>query len=103
MRNKPVPVPVTETHIGSEGYTPGVLLDYLKARFHIKNDATLAHRLLVPHPTVSKLRHRKLELSPALLLRMHEITGVAVEELRKQAGAPRPLPLVALVLGCNHG
>lgn len=69
-------------------YTPGRLLDSLIGRFMLRNDLALARKLHLPHPCVSRVRHRKLALSAAIFLRIHEVTGIPIAELRDLAGMP---------------
>jgi plasmid maintenance system antidote protein VapI len=74
----------TKTHSG-----PNALFDVIIARFQLKNDADLAHKLRVAPPVVSKIRHERLAIGPTLILRMHEIFGLPVEEIRAVGNLPR--------------
>lgn len=49
------------------------LLDEVSARKRLANDAALARTLKVMPPVISKLRHGKLNIGPALILRIHEL------------------------------
>lgn len=62
--------------------TPGKLLDYIKDAHGLKNDAEAARYLGIGPPAISKMRHGK-ELSPALILSIHEITGLSVVKIRE--------------------
>lgn len=61
---------------------PAGLLDGLRDRLQLKNDAALARLLQVSPPILSKVRLRKLPVSPALLLRIHDVTHIPLAELR---------------------
>jgi hypothetical protein len=71
------------------GYDPNRLLDHLLERLHLKNDAALSRLLEVEAPTISKIRHFKLRVGAALLLRIHEVSGLDIEELRALMGDRR--------------
>lgn len=58
------------------------LLDELIKRFQLKNDAALCRRLKVPPPQVSKIRHDRLRVTPALLLKIYDATGLSIDDLR---------------------
>lgn len=68
-------------------FVPHVLLDALIARLHLKSDAELCRVLEVQPPIISKIRHRKLNVGPTILLRMHEISGVPISELKELSQA----------------
>lgn len=70
-------------------YDPARLLDALLARLHLKNDAALSRLLEVEAPTISKIRHRRLRVGASLLLRMHEVSNLSIEELRLLMGDRR--------------
>ena len=70
-------------------YDPDNLLDALLDRMQLKHDAALAGALGVAPPAISKIRHRKLPVGPVMLMRMHEASGLSIQELR-QLMAPQP-------------
>ena len=70
-------------------YDPDRLLDELLEKFRLKNDAALCRMLEVAPPVISKLRHRRLPVSAALLIRMHEISGLEISDLRNLMGDRR--------------
>ncbi len=57
-----------------ESYNPNHLLDTLRERMKLKNDAALSRALEVAPPVISKIRHRTLPVGASLLIRMHEVT-----------------------------
>jgi hypothetical protein len=70
----------------SPTYNPDALLDALKVRLNLKNDAQLSRVLHVAPPIISKLRHRRLEVSDTLLVRIHDVTQLSINDLRKFMG-----------------
>lgn len=70
-------------------YDPNNLLDGLHANLRLKNDAQLARMLEVGPPVISKIRHRRLSVGGALLIRMHEVTGLKIDDLRSMMGDRR--------------
>ena len=72
-----------------ESYNPNHLLDVLQGNLHLKNDAALSRRLEVAPPVLSKIRHRRLPVGASLLIRMHEVTGLSIRDLRDLMGDRR--------------
>ncbi|MRW89956.1 hypothetical protein GJ699_08170 [Duganella sp. FT80W] len=70
-------------------YSPARLLDVLVARLRLKNDAALSRLLGVEAPTISKIRHKRLRVGAAMLLRMHEVSNLSIDELRALMGDRR--------------
>ena len=70
-------------------YDPDHLLVALLEKLHLKNDAALSRALEVSPPIISKIRHRKLPIGASLLIRMHEVTGLSIEDLRLLMGDRR--------------
>jgi hypothetical protein len=70
-------------------YDPDRLLNALIAKLNLKNDAGLSRALEVAPPIISKIRHRKFAISASLLLRMHEVSGLSIKELRLLMGDRR--------------
>jgi plasmid maintenance system antidote protein VapI len=58
------------------------LLDEVKQRYSIKNDAQLSRTLDVPPPTISKIRSGKVSVSADMILRIHECLGMPVADIR---------------------
>jgi len=58
------------------------LLDEVKQRYSIKNDAQLSRTLDVPPPTISKIRSGKINVSADMILRIHECLGMPVADIR---------------------
>lgn len=70
-------------------YDPNRLLDDLRARLGLKNDAALARLLEVAPPCLSKIRHQKLPVGASMLIRMHEETDLSIRDLRNIMGDRR--------------
>lgn len=62
------------------------LLDALIARLSLKNDSALSRTLKVAPPVLSKLRHGKLPVGPALLCKASEATDLNIRQLRELMG-----------------
>ena len=70
-------------------YDPDRLLEALIDRLNLKNDAALSRALAVSPPVISKIRHRRLPVTGSLLIRMHEVTDLSIQELRQLMGDRR--------------
>jgi hypothetical protein len=70
-------------------YNPDNLLASLISRMNLKNDAALSRALDVAPPVISKIRHRRLPVGASLLIRMHEVTNLSIQELRELMGDRR--------------
>src|SRR6476660_2231148 len=68
-------------------FVPNKLLDTLIERMRLKNDAELCRVLEVQPPIISKIRHRKLNVGPTILLRMHEKSNSPIGELKELTSA----------------
>lgn len=80
-------------------YNPDNLLDALIERLELKNDAALARLLEVAPPLLSKIRHRRLPVGSTLLIRMHEVSGLSIRELRNLMGDRRQKYRISLAQG----
>jgi len=74
-------MPIRRLPPGAE-YDPNRLLDAIIHRLRLKNDAALARSLEVAPAVISKLRHGSVPIGATLLLRMHDVSGLGVNELR---------------------
>jgi hypothetical protein len=70
-------------------YNPNKLLNELTIRLSLRNDAALCRMLGVYPPHISKVRHRTMPLSAALLIRMQEESGLSIRALRSLMGDRR--------------
>jgi len=65
------------------------LLDTLRERMQLKNDAALSRALEIAPSVISKIRHRALPVGASMLIRMHEVTELSIRELRDLMGDRR--------------
>jgi hypothetical protein len=72
-----------------DSYNPSRLLDTLREKMQLKNDAALSRALEVAPPVISKIRHRALPVGASMLIRMHEVTDLSIRELRDLMGDRR--------------
>lgn len=77
------------TTTATETYNPNHLLDVLIGKLQLKNDAALSRMLEVAPPVISKIRHRRLPVGASMLIRMHEVTGMTIRDLRDLMGDRR--------------
>ena len=63
------------------------LLDALLGKAELKNDAALSRALEVAPPVISKLRKGVLPLGAVMILKIHELLGVPVAEVRQLLAA----------------
>lgn len=77
---------LTENHLDNPEYSPAKLLDTMHERLQLKNDAALARLLQLPPPVISKLRLRQASITAAILIRMHDITGWSISDMRSLMG-----------------
>lgn len=79
----------TSATINEREYNPDRLLDALIDHLRLKNDAALSRALEVAPPVISKIRHRRLPVGAALLIRMHEVSDLTISDLRYLLGDRR--------------
>lgn len=71
-------------------YNPDRLLNALRLHFQARSDRALARRLEVDPIVICRIRNLKFPVSAALLIRMHEETGMHIRDLRELMGDRRP-------------
>jgi hypothetical protein len=71
-----------------EGYDPNALFDSLITIYKLRNDSALAKMLGVGAPVICKARNKTSSITGELLIRIWDITGITVDELRAMAGIP---------------
>lgn len=64
-------------------YNPNRLLDAIMEKLELKNDAALSRALEVAPPVISKIRHYTLPIGATILIRMHEVSGLSIREMRE--------------------
>ncbi len=70
-------------------YAPSRLLDFMLAHLGFNTDLRLAEWLGISAPALSKMRKGKIPFGAAVLVRMHEETGLSVKALRQIMGDRR--------------
>lgn len=50
---------------------------------NVKNDAALSRALSILPPVISKIRHGRLPVSPLIMIRAHELTGMPFSDIRQ--------------------
>lgn len=70
-------------------YSPASLLNTVITELALSNDAALARALDIQAPLLSKIRHGKLPISAGVLLRLHEVSGRSIDDLRVLMGDRR--------------
>jgi hypothetical protein len=77
-------------NVSDPRYDPNALFDVVMARRKLKNDAALAIELGVPAPTVSKIRSHAMPVGPTMLIRVHDVSGLSLNQIRAYLGMPTP-------------
>jgi hypothetical protein len=72
-----------------EAYDPEHLLDSILDRLGLDSDAALAEALQVPPSVVDDIRCMRRPVDPAMLIWIHELTGIDVVGLRNILGDRR--------------
>lgn len=62
--------------------TPNIVLDTIKDKFDLTTDRELANHLDIGFQTISKIRTKIYPISDTVILRIHEICGLTISEIR---------------------
>ncbi|WP_061542236.1 hypothetical protein [Collimonas fungivorans] len=89
MTTNTSPTPTSNKLDEQATYNPDNLLNDLIDRLHVKNDAALSRALEVAPHLISKIRHCRLPIGASMLIRMHEVSGLSIGELRALMGDRR--------------
>jgi plasmid maintenance system antidote protein VapI len=65
---------------------PNRLFDFIIEKLGLKNDAALCRVLGVAPPVVSKIRHNKLPVTAGLMIKIHDVAGMSIREIRTFLG-----------------
>jgi hypothetical protein len=63
-------------------------LDSVMVHFSLKNDAALSRCLQVAPPVISKIRHGRLDVGSTFIIRIHELTGWTIRDIKAELGVP---------------
>ncbi len=74
---------------GLPEYNPDRLLDVLRTNYQVDSDSALARMLEVSPPVISKIRRRQRAVGASLLIRIHEVCGLEIDDLRCLMGDRR--------------
>ena len=61
------------------------LIDQLINVANLRSDAALAKILGVHPPTISKLRHGHVNLTPSVILKIHEAFDIPIKQIKRMA------------------
>lgn len=67
---------------------PNILLARLLEVLKLRNDAALSRALEVAPSIISKVRNRRKSVGAPLLIRMHEVSGLSIADLRALLSTP---------------
>ena len=70
-------------------YDPDRLLDALQSRLCLKSDAALSRALGVSPTILSKVRHRRVPVAPWLMIQIHDVAQLSLDEIRRLMGVMR--------------
>lgn len=70
-------------------FDPSKLLDVIKERYQVKTDSGLAELLNMTSPQISRIRHCGVPLSASAMIKIHEITGFSIAQLKTLCGDRR--------------
>jgi hypothetical protein len=73
----------------ADGYDPNRLFNALISCLKLRGDVALARVLEVPNALIRKVRQLEIPVTPALLIRMEEISGWSARNLRDLMGDRR--------------
>lgn len=79
----------TSTPDSQKRYDPNRLMDALKDMLHLESDSALSEVLEVPPLLISHIRYRNYPVAPSVLIRIHDITHLSIQELRDIMGDRR--------------
>lgn len=74
-----------------QGNKQAEFLDALIEALDLKNDAALSRLLEVKPPAISKIRNNRLPIGASIQIKILDITGWTVAEMRKELGDPEKM------------
>lgn len=73
--------------LNNPNYDPNGFIGWLiQDVFKVRNDAELSRKLEVAPPVISKIRMKRMPVGPTFLIRVHDLTGMPINDLRRQMG-----------------
>lgn len=76
-------------HRTTESFDPNRLFDALLDQLDLENDEALSHALHVEPYLIKRIREHRHPLDPSLLIRINEVSGINMRELRQIMGDRR--------------
>jgi hypothetical protein len=73
----------------NHAYDPNQLFDRTIACLQLRNDRELSRILQMASPLIRKMRQHQLPVSGVVLLRIHDLTGIGLADLRQLMGDRR--------------
>jgi len=61
------------------------LLDYLIKNHGYKNDSAIAFGTGISKGTISKIRNKKLKISAEIIIKVHELYGIPIAQIKELA------------------
>ena len=81
-----------------DGYDPGRLLTHLVQVLQLKNEIALSKTLRVSNGLLRAIREQKLAIAGAILIQMHEVSKLSINELRSLMGDRRRTCRMSVIL-----
>ncbi|RLM48929.1 hypothetical protein, partial [Halorubrum sp. Atlit-28R] len=63
-------------------------IDVIKEKLSLKTDGELADLMEVPATLISKIRNNVIPVGPTTLIRMHEVSGMGIKEMKRYLYLP---------------
>ena len=89
VRDPGLPITLTGVILNKPNlpYDPNRLFDCLLTLKKMRSDAALSRFLKVTPPVISKIRSGQVNISPNLLLKIHDAYNIPINELRALLGS----------------
>lgn len=75
-----------DTVMHDENYTPDRLFDAVMEKLDVPSDAAGARALDTAASVISKMRHKRIPVGAAMILRIYDVTGLSIEKIRQLLG-----------------
>ncbi|MES2073007.1 MAG: hypothetical protein V4488_21825 [Pseudomonadota bacterium] len=88
--------PVRTSSFSKASYDPNRLLNTIREKLHLRDDAALSRVLAISRPLIRQIRLHAQPIGAWLLLRMQEVSELSIAELRTLMGDRRQRIRVAI-------
>jgi hypothetical protein len=75
-------------NLQDENYDPNGFIDWLREVYKVKSDALLAIRIGISPVAISRIRHRYYGVGAAILIDIHEYTGMRTLDIKARMFKP---------------